>query len=240
MFKLKSTSLFAALAALLLAIAPAASAQTGKTVGGATSDDPSLTAGPWLPPTQSSGRFVMVQKLNAGVWSDLGAGALVSANWVVLPAHLVSGISGSVLRVRNAEGSATATLSKIVVHPSYNQATIANDVAVIKLSAAPFTYVGSTIPTPSPNVGTTLKAVGHVSYVAGTHPVLLQVASTTSTTMTLTPAAGYPNEKGYMAVDTTTGMNLYGMFSYNAAGTQQVYVKLSAYLTWIQTVMASN
>ena len=144
---------------------------TGQIVGGAPA-----TPGEW--PWQValiSGSYVGT---NYRVAHFCG-GSLVSAQWVLTAAHCVyyggSVISPSALDVvagvhdlTNSSGSQRRDVIQIVVHPSYNDNTLVNDIALLKL-ASPVTLGGSgasktaVVPLVSSGVGTLVDELAWVT-----------------------------------------------------------------------------
>ena len=228
-----NAKVLAACAAALLALAPAAHAQTV---------DPAATTGVWLPPT-SLGHLVLVQRNVSGTWTTIGTGMMYSATKVVTTAHLVSGAPISLLRVvtpvlTTDPAYAAATLTSYSINPSYSTSTPANDCAVLRLASSLVfnpTIIGATT---VPAVGATVQAVGHVTYVAGTHPVQDTVSATTATTISATPASGFPPEKGQVLAPLGTiapgaSLTVYGLSSYTIGAQPQVFTRLSGFKTWI-------
>ena len=236
-----NAKVLAACAAALLALAPAAHAQTV---------DPAATAGVWLPPT-SLGHLVLIQRNVSGTWTTIGTGMMDTASKVVTTAHLVSGVAVSLLRVvtpvlTTDPAYAIGTVSAAVVNPSYSSTTGVNDCAVLRLASSlvfnPTVIGASTVPA----VGATVQAVGHVTYVAGPHPVQDVVNTntstnpiTTSTAIWATPASGFPQEKGQFlaplgTISPSASLTVYGLFSYsNGVAQPQVFTRLSGFKTWI-------
>ncbi|GAA0503232.1 serine protease [Deinococcus depolymerans] len=75
-------------------------------------------------------------------------GTLISSTWILTAAHCVDGYAASSMRVRAGINNLTTstgqlrTAAQIIMHPSYNTSTSANDIALIRVSA--FT-LGSTV-----------------------------------------------------------------------------------------------
>jgi hypothetical protein len=232
-----NAKVLAACAAALLALAPAAQAQTV---------DPAATTGVWLPPT-SLGHLVLVQRNVSGTWTTIGTGMMDTASKVVTSAHLVSGVAVSLLRVvtpvlATDPAYAVANVNTTVVASIYNPSTGAGDCAVLRLASPlvfnPTVIGGTTVPA----VGATVQAVGHVTYVAGVHPVQDKVSAATTVTITASPASGFPVEKGQFlaplgTISPSASLTVYGLFSAAAlVGQPQTFTRLSGFKAWIDSI----
>ncbi len=233
-----NAKVLAACAAALLALAPAAHAQTV---------DPAATTGVWLPPT-SLGHLVLIQRNVSGTWTTIGTGMMDTGSKVVTTAHLVSGVAVSLLRVvtpvlTTDPAYAIATVTVATLHPSYTTTTGANDIATLRLASSlvfnPTVIGASSVPA----VGATVQAVGHVTYAAGTHPVQDTVVANTglnNSIISVNPASGFPYEKGQFLAPLGTispgaSLTVYGLFSYSNSNPSfpQVFTRLSYFKAWI-------
>ena len=170
--------LFTTLGLLLLPAVPA----SGEALPEAAADQPALPAadpGTAAPAPRIVGGVevdppgkypFMVAIVHRGVDSYQGqycGGSVISADWVLTAAHCVLGESASTVDMvigRHDLGSGAGErirVARIVVHPNYNDTTLANDLALIRL-ASPTSYAPVQLP-----ADMSLEAAGTMLRVAG-------------------------------------------------------------------------
>ncbi|CAF1565975.1 unnamed protein product, partial [Adineta steineri] len=95
--------------------------------------------------------------------TGLCGGSVLSSTWIITAAHCVRGVSTSNLTVYAGSSARFAGQSRIasiiIVHPQYNRNTIANDIALIKLST-PLTMSTAVKPVCIPSVSSATLSAG--------------------------------------------------------------------------------
>ena len=118
-------------------------------------------------------QFAAVGKVFAG--SGAGSGTVIFNSWWVLTAaHVVYGVpAGS---VSFQIGASTYTAQNVYIHPAYNPANLANDIALIELSAPVAGVTPAQIYTGTAEVGKQGHSVGYgltetgtTGFIAGTY-----------------------------------------------------------------------
>ncbi len=143
------------------------------------------TAGAW--PWQVALEYGSSQYPDSFAW--FCGGSLIAPNWVLTAAHCV--VEGGVvdapenLRVRGGtltvnSGGQIASVSRVIAHPGYDEATVDNDIALLQLATPlPFGTVAPMLPGQEPTLGregglATVTGWGHTWFGGSGSPVLMQ------------------------------------------------------------------
>jgi trypsin len=210
----------------------------------------------------TKGEFPHIIQIKRSGGQYCGA-SLVNANYIVTAAHCaVASVSGYTLvagehNLNSNEGTEQSrSVSQIVVHPNYNANTMANDIAVMRVSS-PFTlntYVKAvTIPSASftPASQLTVAGWGTLSSGGSLPTVLMKVTvplvsettcrnaygSDIISSMVCAGTAGKDSCQGDSGGPLMSGSTLSGIVSWGygcaAAGYPGVYTRVSSFSSWI-------
>jgi len=197
--------------------------------------------------------------------SQYCGGSIVNANWIVTAAHCaVASVAGYTLvggehNLNSNEGTEQSrSVSQIIRHPNYNANTMANDIALMRVSS-PFTLnsnvAAATIAGSSFNPASQLTVAGWGTLSSGGSlpTVLMKVTVPLVSTATCRNAYGSQIVTGMLCAGTTgkdscqgdsggplmSGNTLAGIVSWGygcaAAGYPGVYTEVSTFSSWISS-----